>query len=460
VRPLALVAVAAALALPSAPAAAAPRKLTLPELLRIARQRGPVVPVAEAELEVRRRLKSQALSNWAPTGEAAYGITLAPAIECLGPNGEHNDAARCVSTVDPANGTAVTTTSFNIAGVAMQFEVRVLQPIFTFGKIEHATSAAGHGIEAGRHQLEAARSEMELQAARAYWATKAFRTAFLTLQSGRDEVAPWVDKIEKNLDSPKPTFTLMDLQRLKASLAQVDLLLAEFAKDEKIALAGLRALLGEEVDVDDAELDVTEIVEHPIDYYESAAATHRPELLALDQGVAALRSIARLRISEMLPDLGFVGGVTLRFASSVQDSENAFVNHVNTPSFLFALGIRQPLDIIQKFMIYRRSAAEASVIVAQRGAAQAGVQFEIDQAYADLKEARDRMGIAERGQKVARGWLTAVQQNLDLGTAEPRDLVDAARQYFELRLRYFQAINDVNYATARLRRASGVDVAR
>ena len=40
--------------------------------------------------------------------------------------------------------------------------------------------------------------------------------------------------------------------------------------------------------------------------------------------------------------------------------------------------------------------------------------------------------------------------------AESRDLVDAARSYFELRMRHLQSIMDVNMAMATLKQAAGV----
>ena len=108
----------------------------------------------------------------------------------------------------------------------------------------------------------------------------------------------------------------------------------------------------------------------------------------------------------------------------------------------------------------RHAEADADVVTAQRHLVRGGVDFEVERAYADLAEARRRMGSGERGQKTARGWLNAVRQNMDLGTAQPRDLVDSARSYFELRISYFQAIMDVNLATAALRRAAGLDASK
>jgi hypothetical protein len=59
---------------------------------------------------------------------------------------------------------------------------------------------------------------------------------------------------------------------------------------------------------------------------------------------------------------------------------------------------------------------------------------------------------------VARGWLSIVNSNLGQGLAassDARELVDAARTYFEFRLRRLQAIMDANVTWSALQRATG-----
>jgi outer membrane protein TolC len=453
-----------------------PPKRTLPQLIDLVRRRAPTVWIAQAQLEVAKTQKLEAKLFWAPTGEANYGITGAPRIECRAPNNfggeEPGDtpeirAAKkairtrdCVTTVDPGNGQTVNTTNFNIGGIGMQFDFRINQPIFTFGKIENAIRAAGHGVDAYEHGVEVARREAELYVARAYWGLKMARATLATMQGARDELGPWIKKIEDDLDAPQPKFTTNDLQRVKLAMAALDIGIGTVDKGRAQAEGGLRALLGEESDVDDEELSPVEIVEHTVDYYQRESLTNRPELRQLDAGVQGLRSVARARMSEMFPDIGLVGTMLWRYAPSVEDGQSAFINRANVLMFGAFLGIRQPLDIGQRFGRWRHARADANMLDAQRMAAREGFNYEIRRVHAELTEARRRMKATEAGQKAARGWLNAVQQNIDLGTSEPRDLIDAARSYFELRVAFLQSIMDVNVSTAALRRASGVDVVR
>jgi hypothetical protein len=83
---------------------------------------------------------------------------------------------------------------------------------------------------------------------------------------------------------------------------------------------------------------------------------------------------------------------------------------------------------------------------------------EIAKAFEDYKEARARSREMARGEKISRGWYTALDTNLSTGLfADGRELVEALQNYFSFRLRNFQALYDANLALAWLRRTTGVD---
>jgi outer membrane protein TolC len=134
------------------------------------------------------------------------------------------------------------------------------------------------------------------------------------------------------------------------------------------------------------------------------------------------------------------------------------VEHATTTQLQLYLAIRQPLDFAQRVAKMRHAEADARVLARQRDLALTGVEFEVRSRFADLDEARRRLQASERGQATARSWLTAMLENLDVGTAEPRDLADAARKYIELRLLHLKAIHDVNVGLAALRRAADAEL--
>ncbi|HEX2569917.1 MAG TPA: TolC family protein [Polyangia bacterium] len=462
--------VLALLVLLATSAAADPPKRTLEELIALSHSRAAAVAVADAQLDVYKSQRTEARRLWAPFAEFNYYLTGAPSVQCVAPDPnvyvlrpgvDVTDPAirraNCIRTVAPT-GSSITFFSFNLAGVGMQGELRLVQPLYTFGKIEYAKSAAEHGVRAGQAGIDSARRDAELQVIRAYWGLKAARASLAIVQQGRDEIAPWVDKINKDLDSDAPRYSETDLLRIKVALAQVDILTSNLERGEAIAREGLRTVVGEEVDVDESELNPVDVADLPVSHYQTQALLHRPEITQLDEGLAATRDIARVRRSELLPDLAIAGGFNFRYTPTIEDSQSAFENKANQFGYSVLLTFRQPLDFAQKVARWRHAGADAELLAARRRLAVDGIHFEIARAYADLTEARKRLMNTERGQRTAQGLLTAIRQNLDLGTVTPRDLVDAARSYFELRLGYFQSIMDVNVALAVLRRAAGLEL--
>ena len=87
--------------------------------------------------------------------------------------------------------------------------------------------------------------------------------------------------------------------------------------------------------------------------------------------------------------------------------------------------------------------------------------LQIDAALAPLAQAaglRTRTVFGGVGQHPqAQALKAGVDQLLQVGTVESKDLVDAARSYFELRLQHLSAIMDLNVALAGLKRAAGVE---
>ena len=80
-------------------------------------------------------------------------------------------------------------------------------------------------------------------------------------------------------------------------------------------------------------------------------------------------------------------------------------------------------------------------------------------AYSDLSEAEGRLKVMSKGEKAGKAWITAVAQNFALGLAEARDFGDALTAFFQMRVRYLQAVFDYNLAVSALTRATGADVA-
>ena len=139
-------------------------------------------------------------------------------------------------------------------------ELRLVQPLFTFGKISAGRNAAsrGRGGLAGHREVGQA-ADVELNVKKAYYGLKAARAALETLSEGMEHLDDAQKQIDGELAKGTGSVTQTDRLRLRTVRAEVDIRVLEAQKLADEARAGLRALLGPEapadIDVDDEPLD-------------------------------------------------------------------------------------------------------------------------------------------------------------------------------------------------------------
>jgi outer membrane protein, multidrug efflux system len=448
-------------------------RYTLGQLLAKVRVEYPGVIAAREGLASADAQLHQANRLWLPVGDLNFGITGSPSVQC-----QVTDPLTGNTITKDANGAPISekarlnhcdsTGGFDFRssdqflpthGVAFNLSLNLLQPLYTSGKIEAARSGARAGRDAAEDNVELARADVALNVARAYWGLKLARAIEGTIEEGRDKLKEWIATVEKNIAGNAPTYTESDRARLRIAFDNLELVLIDVRRNLRIALAGLRVLVGEEdADVDEEEIDVVEIKELPLSFYEDEARLHRPEAKLLDAAMSASRSFKRLKLSELLPDFGLSASFSYGYASAIDSPSNAFMSHANFLGAGLFLVMHQPLDIGMRLARLEQARADERAMEARRKQALGGIAWDVAGSYANLEEARlryERLGHAE---KVARGWYSAMDSQIDSGGAQStRDSAEAARNYFELRIRHLQAIMDVNLALAQLHRVTGVN---
>jgi len=432
----------------SGPAAARPYKLE--ELLELARKSNPGVMAGVSQTAQIEAQLSEARRSWMPTGELISLVAPVPEI-------------RCDAGVDNCTRTNITEASLNLKGVFTRTDVRLIQPIYTFGKISAGIEAAQAGISASKSREQGIVADLELNVRRAYWGAKLAREILETVKDGMSYLDQAQAQIEKNLSTGTGTSTVVDRLRLRTMRAEVDGRVLEANKLQSVALSGLRALIGPEAPIDleiDADpLEPPTIPERPLSQYEEQARLSRPEVRALDFLVKSKRALATFERRKQYPDLVLIGTASLAYASSIDNPKNAFFNDpFNTASAGLAAALRVPLDLGVRNARSTRVQAEADEAFHRRREALGGIAFEVDRAHAELVEAQRRLKVMQTGEKSGKQWITNVAQNFATGLAETKDFADALLAFFQFRVKVLQATFDVNMAAATLARAVGGEI--
>jgi outer membrane protein TolC len=429
----------------------------LDELLDMARKGNPGLAAnAQATAGVEAQALEAHRSYW-PTGDLLSTVAPVPKIYC-----ENPDCTQTNLSFQPSQTFASIT---DLRGVFTRTEIKLVQPIYTFGKLSAGVNAADLGVEASRSRASGQVADVELNVRRAYWGAKLARELLSMLDEGLDYLNDAQKKIDEELAEGSGNASVADRLRLRTMRADIEARSLEARRGADLAKAGLRTLIGPgapaDLDVDDTPLEELDVPARELASYNDLARSFRPEVKALDQMVAAKRALADLERRRQYPDLVLLGTATYAYASSIDHPPNAFAsNPFNTSGVGLAAALRMPLDLFVKNAHAHRLLAEAKEAELRRNEALGGISFEVEKAYTEMKEADQRLKTVQKGEKAARQWIAAIMQNISVGLAETKDFSDALLAFFQAHTRCLQALYDCNIAVASLTRVAGVDVTK
>jgi outer membrane protein len=463
------------------PTAAVARSYKLDEILDLARKGNPGLAAGEQATAGIEAQLLEARRSYYPTGELNSLLSQAPRITCKGQQGSTVDRTdpntlqfipapqaeqNCVQTQalgTDASGFSGFIRGITPAGIFTRTELKLVQPIYTFGKLTAGVAAAESGVKASQSRQFGLVADLELNVRKAYWGAKLATEILATLNEASGYLEQAQKKIEDELAEGSGDASVTDRLRLRTMRSDIDGRILEAQRMADLARVGLRALIGSEapadLDVDAEPLEPLKVPDRPLHRYEDEARESRPEVKALDHMVAAKRSLAQLESRRQYPDIVLIGTAAYAYASSVDTPQNAYLNDpFHTLGAGIAAGFHMPLDLGVKNAKAAKLQAEAKEAEQKRREALNGISFEVEKANAELVEAGKRTKVMQKGEKAGRQWIAAVAQNIAVGVAEAKDFSDALLAFFQARVRYLQSMYDYNIAAAALTRATGVDV--
>jgi outer membrane protein TolC len=437
----AALAVASSFLLFSAPSEATPKRLTLNEAVARARTN----PLVRAATEQRRSAEArlaEARGARFPRAEIVSFVAPSPDINCLN--------ADCTRT-DPRD------PRFAADGLFAGVRVGVIQPLYTFGKIDAAIDAAGSAANANEALAAGVAADLALETTRSYYGVGLARELVAMLEDGQKQITKGKQSLVERLERGDPDVTVQDRLRLDTFHAEIALRLSEAREGEAMALLALRTLVGDaEADTDGTPLEPLAFSLSDPKNYVARASSGRPELRAAREGVAALEGMSRMEQAKWLPDFLLVGGFNVARAQGVDQTPSAFANDpFNTTTGEVALVMKWSLDPGGQLARVDRAESELGRARALLEAANRAGGAAVLQAHTRAVETRSRLDSAREGEKNARGWVASIVQADAIGTSSAKDLADAYLAYFTLHGRLLQSTYEWNLAVMSLQRSIG-----
>jgi outer membrane protein TolC len=450
---------------------AAARNYSLPELVSTVSSDYPGIVARREAVEVARSQLVQVQRLWMPTGDLFFSLAGTPQIQCL-TTAQLADSKlqlpqalrerECVGTnlVDLTHGRDAGNVK-NIApihGVLLNLSINLNQPLYSFGRFEAQIASAKANIEAQQAALAREEAEATFNAVRAYWGVKVAKSAVENLTEARDKLKDWVKRMDDEMNGDNPSRYLEgDLARLKIAMANLEIMLLDQQRNQSFAEHALRVMTRDpQATVDSGAVELDKLPESQLGDWQAVAEKTRPELRMNRASTRQSREVRKLRLSEMLPELTLTSTFGFGYASAMDTPQNWYMNQPSYLNATFALMLHQPLDFGVRIGRYQQADHDERQHQAQTQAAADSSTTEIAQAFANFEEARGRAEELARGERVARGWYNAIDQSSNTGlSGDSREMIDAARNYFEFRLRHLQAVFDTQVALANLRRIVG-----
>jgi outer membrane protein TolC len=352
---------------------------------------------------------------------------------------------------------------FGQPGVMFRAGADAVLPLYTFGKFDALEEAGRRGVQAGEALHLTAADEAELQVTQAY-------LGYCLAQAGKVVLKDTVGRLD---DAGKTLTRLREAQSEQVS--QTDLYKLDFYRHqaeaqraaaeagEAYALEAVRLLIGagpaETVTLEPTPLDPPEGALLPVDAYLATAKDHRPELRAIEAGIAARQQLVVLRERMYYPDFGLAGFAHWAWTTNTTRQRSPFAyDPYNDLSAGVALVGQYVFDFPQKAVALEQARAELEKLEHQRDLLTAGVRLEIEKLWADANGAAKRGREQAAAEKSARKWAVAAFTAFDLGTSDTRELVDSFSALAMASSQKNQAWFDLRQGLAQLARATGAHV--
>ena len=334
----------------------------------------------------------------------------------------------------------------------------IIQPLYTFGKLENYGSAARLNRDVKAAEVALARGETWLTVRRAYWGYLAARDMRRMLEGVKRQVDRTREDMRK--DAQAGEVPMSQLYALESGAAQLERYLAEAESVEAIAIDGLKTIIGvpisSSIEVADPNIEPVDLPDEALAELADRALAQRPEMAMAENGQAAMRHYVAARKSERYPNLyaGVIAGAT--YTPGRDRLNNPYINQpLNQAYAAPVVGLQW--DFNPGVMRANVSEAEAQLqgVVAKAQLARQGIPFQVAEAYHTAHGLERQIRALDTAKDNTRKWMVSTFMDYQAGLVGGEELAKAVKANTEAQADYFRAINDFNMSVAKLAIATG-----
>lgn len=453
-------------------------KLTLDQIARYSLG-NPAVRAADEQVNAMKARLMKAKLAWVPIIDTTSTLTPGANVKCddvqlATVSGGEQDFQFC----HPPNNLDIQSAGgyfkqLGRAGVRFQFQLDTVIPIYTFGKIKNVKKMAEAGVALTKLQRIAAQQETLMRVQQAYSTLLLARESITILREAKKVVDDARSRVAKDLgggddfdDDPAELNADRDpddLVKVNVAALELEENMRDARKIESLALSALWALAGTGApvgfDIAATELDAVELDGglRPLRHYKDLAIDTRPEAKMASAGVQLKKAQERLARSNFLPDIGIAVSIGVARSNAADKAMRTlyYQDGFNFSRVTAALALRWRFDFHNDAFDLIAARADLRAAEHQQEAAQLLLGRDVEEAYAELVDARASIEIRDRLRRESWRLVVSQQQRDTVGGGNSTELLRALEKWYKWRFAHVEAIGQHNVAAARLARAVG-----
>jgi len=334
----------------------------------------------------------------------------------------------------------------------------LIQPLYTFGKLENYRKAASLNRDVSAAEVSVVRGETWLTVRRAWWGYLTARDTRQMLEGVKRQVVRTRDRMREKAEAGEAPMS--DLYALETGVGTLDRYIAQASSVESIALDGLKTIVGVPL-IEDLELAQRGI--EPVDRPTASLAAlaeqalaDRPEMLMAETGQEAVRHLIAARKSDRLPNLyaGVVAGGA--YTPGRERLENPYIHQpLNNVFATPVIGLQWEFNPGLVRAGVSEAEARMQEVTAKARLARQGIPFQVAEAYHQAMGLDRQIEALESARNNSRRWMVSSFMDFQAGLIGGGKLADAVRANTEAQADYYRAINDYNMSVAQLAVATG-----
>ncbi len=423
-----------------------PRVVSLEEAIALAVKNSP--QIKEEQFGVLKRQSQRAQADAARFAQLEINVVGGPSPRARGDQIHSPD-----SKTDPA-----------ITGVFGLATISLVQPLYTFGKIDSLREAAAHGIAVSKAQVNERATKVAMLVYEAYYGyllAAALENLALEIE---EQLTGTLAKTKRQLSAGAPGVDNIDLLKLETFQGELQKQLNDIREGKELAQTGLRTLLNldptQPIALADTALEPRVRDLGTVEQYLTDARQLRPEFTQAREGVKAFEKLVDATKADYYPVVFFGVFGSLAAATNRDRVENPFVHdRLNDSAIAPVLGVNWKFNLGITAGKVEETEAELGKIQQKQALAEQGIPFQVRQAYLEVQQHQANIEATRKGFRSGRQWLVAAVSNFDLGVGPSKDVGDAAVAYAKLRAGYLQSVYQYNLGFAKLDHMAGRDVA-